>query len=616
VYYVFISVLTFFILGLPLSTLLFFKDGNQKSILEIFILTSITGPLIVNYLIFTLGYAGLLSRENVLLATCAVILVPFLSKNVRSSMRKFCFLFYEHTCQLKKNLGKMKPLKAFPLGVMLSILAITSYSAFTLSPVLRDPYAVWLFYGKKIMETRTIPLFYGNAPDISWSGNYPPLNSFLAGYYFIILGQAVSQAFTHVSWLYGALVLLATYLLTNELGLGKVTLISASLLTTSSLFTLELINFGYVTIAWSFYVITTCFYLVKLLRERNMRASLPFGLSLGAALLSTYLSFIFLASIVALLIAKAIVKRVNRQKLHLKRSKPLIVGFIIAFALLAPWLVRNYMLLQNPLYPWFYELFGGKGIDSAIIMKIPQPKYSLDQLFTENTSTAKGNEDIGYVLLIFGLIGSLYLIWRREKLLADVRWLTLTFFMFSLFSMSLYYGYERYLLMVAPLLAVSAGYLCNSIFSSKMKSLKILALASILLLSLPSYYYLITLAPYGAPVGETEQLNIIEHYIDAYLSSDAVILTNEIQLYFINRKAINVYNLPEVFQAKNLTELTNSLKVNNISHVLINARTDTEVLENTILFSALNSNSTFEVLMNMSPFTLYEVNYGESFGYG
>jgi len=292
---------------------------------------------------------------------------------------------------LKTNLGKMKPIEAFPLGLILSILVMTSYSAFTLSPVLRDPYAVWLFYGKKIMETRTIPLFYGNALDISWSGNYPPLNSFLAGYYFIILGQAVTQAFTHISWLYGALVLLVTYLLAKELGLGKVALMSTSFLTTSSLFTLELINYGYVTIAWSFYTITTCLFLVKLLRERNMSASFSFGLSLGAALLSTYLSFIFLVSLLTLLIAKAIIKKPSRQKLLLERSKPLIVGFAIAFALITPWLIRNYVLLQNPLYPWFYELFGGKGIDLVIIRKVPQPRYGLDQLFIENTFTAMGN---------------------------------------------------------------------------------------------------------------------------------------------------------------------------------------------------------------------------------
>jgi len=217
------------------------------------------------------------------------------------------------------------------------------------------------------------------------------------------------------------------------------------------------------------------------------------------------------------------------------------------------------------------------------------------------------------VLLIFGLIGSLYLIWRREKRFADVGWLTLTFFTLSLVSMILYYGYERYFLMVAPLLAISAGCLFNRIFSSNMKNLKIVTLTLILLFSLPSYIYLITLVPYGAPVGETEQLNNIEHYIDHHLSSDAVILTNEIQLYFINRKAINVYNLPEVFQAKNLTELINSLKVNNISHVLMNAHIDAEVLENTIIFSALKNNSTFEVLIKMPPFTLYEVNYNESF---
>jgi hypothetical protein len=75
---------------------------------------------------------------------------------------------------------------------------------------------------------------------------------------------------------------------------------------------------------------------------------------------------------------------------------------------------------------------------------------------------------------------------------------------------------------------------------------------------------------------------------------------------------INVYNLPEAFQAKNVTELIYSLKLHNVTHVLINANIDANVLEKTPLFRALvDYNDTFEVLLSIYPYRLYEVAYGE-----
>lgn len=614
-FYVLLSVLAFFIIGLPYSVLLFFKSGNRKSILEILILTAIIGPLIVNYLIFTLGYAGLLSRESMFFTTFTIIFVPFLSKNVRLSMKNFCSLIYERTHRIKVVFGRFTVYEVLPLSLMVSIMVITSYSAFTLPPVLRDPYAVWLFYGKKIMETGRIPLFYGNAPDISWSGNYPPLISFLAAYYFIALGQAVPKAFTHVSWVYGGLMLLATFMLARSLQSRKVALMSAFLLTTASIFTLELVNSGYITVAWSFYVTAACFYLVKYTQEKTLYALLSFGLSLGAALLSTYLSFIFVASLLILLLATILIGKVRKKKLLLE-FKPLVIGLIVAFIIVLPWLLRNYVLLRNPVYPWFYDLFDGKGINLDIIRRVPQPKYSLLQLFTDNTFSALANEDIGYTLLVCGLAGSLYLIWRRKEPSAHLGWLTLTFFTFFIVFMTSYYGYERYLLMVAPLLAISAGYLLDKILSSKKLVLKVLAIISIIMFSLPNYSYLIFLTLQGVPVGETGTLDYIAHYIDNYLPQNAVILTNELTLYSINRQAISIYNLPAAFQAKNLTELLDSLKIQNITHVLINDQIDAETLENTPLISALTLHTDiFEVSLNIPPYTLYNINDSESLEY-
>lgn len=609
--YVFLSFFTFFILGLPYSILLFSKQSSsRKSILEIFILTAVIGPLIINYLIFTLGYAGLLSRENMFLLILIVIFTPFLLRSVRSSLKEFYFLIRRQICQTRVVFGKLTLIEAFSISLIVSILIITSYSAFTKAPVLRDPYAVWLFYGKKIMETGTIPLYYGNAPDISWSGNYPPLISFLSCYYFICLNKAIPEAFTHITWLYGGLTLLATFMLARELGSRKIALMSACLLTTSSLFTLELINYGYVTIVWSFYVVVASFYFVKCMHEITMHASLSFGLSLGAALLSTYLSLIFAASLLVLLSASILIKKIRKNN-GLFEFK-LVIGLIAALIIALPWFIRNYVLLKNPVYPWFYEMLDGKWINLDLIRRVPQSQYTVLELLTDNTFFAMANEDIGFTLLIFGLIGSLYLIWRRKKTLVSLGGLTFTFFITLLASMVLFYGYERYLLMVAPLLAVSAGYFLNKIFSLNKTNLKILILVSIVIFSLPNYVYLISLTPYGAPVGETDSLSYIESYIDSYLPSNATILTNEIQLYFINRKAINVYNLPEVFQAKNMTELINSLKLHNITHILINDVIDPTVLGKTFFMHALTEeNRIFEVLLSIYSYKLYDVDYGE-----
>jgi hypothetical protein len=611
-YYVILSVLAFFVIGLPLSVLLLFKTNNGKSILEIFILTSIIGPLIINYLIFTLGYAGLLSLQNMLFATAAAIFVPLLSKSVRVSIGKFYFITRERFQHLKSSFGKMTLLEALPLSLIISTLAITAYSAFMLPPQLRDPQAVWLFYGKKIMETKTIPLYYGNGYDISWSGNYPPLFSFLAGYYFIILGNAVPTAFTNVSWLYGVLTFLATFLLAKELGLGKVALLSASLLTTSSIFTLELTNYGYVTVAWSFYVVTTCFYLVKLLRERNLYTSLIFGLSLGALLLSTYLSFIFVISLLVLLIISISMEKVFKRSAFLE-FKHLAYGLIVAFVILLPWLIRNYVLIRNPVYPWFYDLLDGRGIDPSVMKMVPETQriFNLHQLLVDNTFSALANEDLGYTLLVIGLIGAFYLILRSKGLPKFLGKLTLTFFMVLAASMMVIHGYERYFLMVTPLLAISAGYLLCRVFSSS--RLKVLAVVSIIIFSLPNYVYLISLAPHGASFRETQLLYYIEGYIDNYVPSNAVILTNEIQLFFINREVINIYNTPEVLQNITLDVLINSLKSRNVTYILMNANIDIDYLgpESTkypYFWRTVNSTTNiFRVLIDMPPYTFYEV---------
>ena len=234
-----IFVLTF---GIPLAILILLRTMGRATLQDVILLSSVIGPTVITYFIFILRYSGLLSRHTLLLISLAALLAPLLSKGVRSviasALRIRLRVFYENLKDFTRNLTT---LEASMLSLTITLVIFTAPSALLLPPVLRDPYAIWLFYGEKIAETSTTPLFYGNDPGISWSGNYPPMISFMATYYFILLNR-VDPTFNHISWLFSVLLLLATYLLAKEIGLNRGSIIATFMLTTSSLFTLSLVR--------------------------------------------------------------------------------------------------------------------------------------------------------------------------------------------------------------------------------------------------------------------------------------------------------------------------------------------------------------------------------------
>jgi hypothetical protein len=173
--------------------------------------------------------------------------------------------------------------------------------------------------------------------------------------------------------------------------------------------------------------------------------------------------------------------------------------------------------------------------------------------------------------------------------------------------MVIYYGYERYLLMVLPLFSISAAKLISSIFSSNNLSLRILVALSLIILALPSYSYTIYLVN-GAPPGETQALIIIQRYMESYVLSNSTVLTNEIQLFFIDQKVIHMYNMPELFRYKTLDDLVNILKNYHVDYVLINTSIDPNVFEKIFNdLSILANKGILHKLIELDPYILYKV---------
>ena len=588
----------FFIMGLLFSLFILLENKKKLNLLEVLATTAVVGPIFITFTVFGLGYAGWLSRENIIIISIAITGLPLLSGKVRAAL-----LSVRHISRFSfsNSLSTLSSLDIASLGVIVTVFAITAPSAFTLSPVLRDPYAAWLFYAKKIMETRTIPLFYGNAPDISWGGNYPPLMSFLATYYFMVLNSNSPEIFTHVSWIYGALTVLVVFALARELELKRWAVFSALLLTTSSIFTLELMNYGYVDVALAFYVVTAYYFLVKLMHEHTTRTVALFGLSLGAALLMKYLALIFVMAVAVYVIGVNLLK-----KKRLIPTKSVFLGLAIAFLIFLPWMMRNLLLLGNPVYPWFYQLLGGKGIDKYVMGIVPQPHYEINLLFIDNTFAGAANEDIGYTLLVFGILGFFLAGIKGKPKIKAFAWIMILHFSLLVLFMTETYGYERYLIQVAPVMAIVGCYLIATVFSSKSLMLKTVVIVCVVLFSLPNYVFLTYNFFQPPPYSEGP---VIKNYIDKYLPMNAVVLTNEITLYFIDRKVVAVYNVPELFKTQQVEEVTAILMSYNVTHVIINWSIDYKTINQaTPLFKALNNNDgNFKVLLEYGSYTVYEM---------
>jgi hypothetical protein len=161
------------------------------------------------------------------------------------------------------------------------------------------------------------------------------------------------------------------------------------------------------------------------------------------------------------------------------------------------------------------------------------------------------------------------------------------------------------------LFSTLAGKLISTIFSTSRVNFKILTAYSLIVFSLPSYGYTISLID-GVSPSDTQALSIIQKYLDAYASSNSTILTNEIALFFIDQKVINMYNLPELFRYKTLNILFEILKHHNIDYVLINITIDSNTFERISNdLTILANKGVIRKLIELHPYTLYEVQNNE-----
>lgn len=281
------------------------------------------GLATIAYLVFLIGISGLLYKWVI------ISLLILLS------------LLFRGTVRIRKN--KKLSLKNLPWELLIFLPWFIIVFLTALSPPIDwDGLAYHL----------AVPKLYISAHKIYWvqfihHSNFPFLMEML---YTIplILGMVDACKLFHLT--FALLILVFIYeQLRKHSRVGSI--LALLFLTQMVLFSWES-SIAYNDLAFSFYVLIA---LVSFLKERNLLA----GLSMGFALGTKHLALSFLITILLLL------PFYKEQKLSLainwRESLRRILALLIPALLLAlPWYLKSYIYTGNPVYPFFYNIFGGR----------------------------------------------------------------------------------------------------------------------------------------------------------------------------------------------------------------------------------------------------------------
>src|SRR3989339_109271 len=198
---------------------------------------------------------------------------------------------------------------------------------------------------KFITENHKFPLFEPLGRDEPfWS---PPLYHIIVAAVYSIFNyashSAANFAIKFVSPIFGILTLIFSFLVIKKLTNPKIACYSTIFLAFVPLF-IDYSVLSYVENSMMFFVILSIYFLI------NGRVALS-GISVGLSVLAKY-NGIFIVPLLLFILYK----KYENKKLFFKKSLILIVLLLLVAS---PWLIRNWVLLGNPVWPFINFIFHG-----------------------------------------------------------------------------------------------------------------------------------------------------------------------------------------------------------------------------------------------------------------
>jgi len=154
---------------------------------------------------------------------------------------------------------------------------------------------------------------------------------------------------------------------------------------------------GYIDVPHGIFGGLGVLYAARTITEPKDRSSLWLSaILLGFAAGTKYTGLQTIAVVALVLVAAFVIRKQAVDGL----KTALLVG-LVAMAVAAPWYVKTVTLTGNPVFPFFYEHFGGKNWDQrrADVYRVEQQHFGAGTLETRHNPTELGNAVLGLVYM-------------------------------------------------------------------------------------------------------------------------------------------------------------------------------------------------------------------------
>jgi len=343
--------------------------------------------------------------------------------------------------------------------------------------------ACWILSASRIIaEEKKIPLNEGIGRDEPfWA---PPLFHFVSAFIYSASGNYANTLVKFISPIFAILTLIITFLIVRKIFDTKIGFYTLLFLAFIPLF-MDYSIFSYVESMLTFFVVLSVYLVIK---NKIFLASIATGLGI----LTKYNALF----IIPLLIY--IVYKNNKDKVDLRKNISIIILLPIIIA--SPWLIRNWILLGNPIWPFLNFIFDGvqgasyTGFHLERLVDINLVIYTYLGLF----GVPNGNPenlfffDIPFLtpMIIIWLIGTFIFILPlfyiffvkkiKNKILLSI-WIILYIILFLLYIPNVGFSVTRIIIPAIPAIAVIWAHGYNKILSYKLK--KIIPVIFLLIIS-------------------------------------------------------------------------------------------------------------------------------------
>jgi hypothetical protein len=500
---------------------------------------------------------GVLSFEGILLSLFMLLVykitILFVSFNfiffffyMMLKRKDISYYMQRVSFEWREKIHKIKLSFILPFAAIIPIFMLAFYEVLAYPPIEWDSLAYGVSYSGSIFINHGIRLLYGPEIGIEISGNYPPGTQTAVAFLYTLAGGVYDLYYRLFIYFAGVFTAIITYSMAIKLTHNS----QASTLSILALAMSPLFIFYTIEVDYSMYTaleFTAVFYLSFLFFKNG---------KLGVVLLDALCaSFAGLTSYIGLFAVFFVFITIL---LKYKGSKTSVKLIIVVLLFLIPeyiFLIRNFILLGNPIYPFFGI---GKGLNSLIYISTKNEirfnvTSSLSTLPSWIIFVAYEFARIG-TLILLGLISFIgYLIYIKKKSLDD-KLLTVFIITSFLIAVGLMFENGAYFRYVVPFISILALTLAVAFIRLPSKAKKTVVILTIVLflLTIPTYL------PYVENVKSIRDTNINStfgyldkiygydaetwQWIDNNTPSKAVIGTYEIRTYYINRTIFSLDN--------------------------------------------------------------------------